>query len=206
MPLENILQALEAEADGQLAEIEQRAGDEIERIRARARAEAAQVHQKHLAGTQAPLQGERARILNQAKLEALRVVMGARETLIASALEAAARRLEAGRATPAYATWLRRLAQEAVDTLGPDSQLRLRVQDRDLELMRRIVHDVGLPATVEGGLESEDSPWGCLGGLVATTPDARISLVNTLDVRLGRVAGLYRSQIAGLVFSDRGEG
>jgi len=206
MPLENILQALEAEADGQLAEIEQRAGDEIERIRAQARAEAAQVRQKHLAGTQTPLQAERARILNQAKLEALRVVMGARETLIASALEAAARQLEAGRATPTYATWLRRLAQEAVDTLGPDSQLRLRVQDRDLELMRRIVHDMGLSATVEGGLESEDSPWGCLGGLVATTPDARISLVNTLDARLGRVAGLYRSQIAGLVFSDRGEG
>jgi vacuolar-type H+-ATPase subunit E/Vma4 len=206
MPLENILQALEAEADGQLAEIERHTGDEIERIRAEARAEAVQVRRKRLAETRAPLQAERARILNQAKLEAVRVVMGARETLIASAVEATARRLEVGRAAPAYATWLQRLAHEAAGALGPEGQLRLRVQDRDLELMRRIVHDMGLSATVEGGLESEDSPWGCLGGLVATTPDARISLVNTLDARLRRVAGLYRSQIAGLVFDDRGEG
>jgi vacuolar-type H+-ATPase subunit E/Vma4 len=72
--------------------------------------------------------------------------------------------------------------------------------------MRSIVHEMGLSVTVEGGLERKDSPWGCLGGLVAITPDARISLVNTLDARLGRVAGLYRSQIANLVFSDRGEG
>lgn len=207
MPLENILQALEAEADSQLAEIEQRAGDEIERIHTEAQAQATAVRQKHLARVQSPLQAEQARILNQAKLEALRVVMGARETLIASALEAAARRLETQRTTPSYATWLRRLAQEATDTLGPPgSQLCLRVQDRDVELMRRLVHDMGLSATVEGGLESEDTPWGCLGGLVATTPDARVSLVNTLDARLGRVAGLYRSQIADLVFADREEG
>jgi vacuolar-type H+-ATPase subunit E/Vma4 len=95
------------------------------------------------------------------------------------------------------------LVQEAVNSLGPDSRLCLRVQDRDVELMRTIVRDLGLSATVEGGLESEDTPWGCLGGLVATTSDARVSLVNTLGARLGRVASLYRSQIADLVFTTR---
>jgi vacuolar-type H+-ATPase subunit E/Vma4 len=206
MPLENILQALEAEAERQVAEIEQAARDEIERIRAQAQTKAAAVRQKHMAAIQSPLQAERARILNQAKLEALRVVMGTRETLIASALEAAARCLASLPTTQAYAGLLQRLAQEAVNVLGASSRLRLRVQSCDVELMSRIVQETGLPATVEGGLESEASLWGSLGGLIATTPDARISLVNTLDARLGRVASLYRGQIAEMVLGDGQEG
>jgi vacuolar-type H+-ATPase subunit E/Vma4 len=156
-----------------------------------------------MAAIQAPLQAERARILNQAKLGALQVVMGTRETLIASALDAAARCLAALSPTETYAKLLRQLTQEVVDTLGAHSRLGLRVQNCDVELMSRIVREMGLSATVEGGLESEASPWGNLGGLVATTPDGRISLVNTLDARLGRVASLYRSQIAEIILGDR---
>ena len=206
MPLQNILQALEAEAERQVAEIEQAARDEAKHIRAHARTKAADVRQEHMAAIQSPLQVERARILNQAKLEALRVVMGTRETLIASALEEAARCLASLPTTRAYARLLQRLAQEAVNVFGASSRLRLRVQSCDVELMSRIVQETGLPATVEGGLEGEASLWGSLGGLIAATPNARISLVNTLDARLGRVASLYRSQIAEIVLGDRQEG
>lgn len=206
MSLENILQALEAEAECQVAEIERSAQAEIERVRAQAQAEAETVRQKHMASIQASLQAEQARIRNQAKLEALRIVMGAREALIASAFEAAARRLAALPTTETYAGLLQRLTQEAVDTLGPGSGLHLHVQCRDVDLMSRIVQLMGLSATVEGGLENADSSWGCPGGLVATNSDGRISLVNTLDARLGRVASLYRSQIVGILFGGQGEG
>jgi V/A-type H+-transporting ATPase subunit E len=202
MPLDSILQALEAEAERQVAEIDQAAQVEVERIRAQAQTEAVTARQKHMLAIQAPLQAERARILNQAKLEALRVVMGTRETLIASALKAAARCLTALPTTEGYARLLQQLTQEAVDTLGIDSQLCLRVQSQDVELMSSIVQEMGLSASVEGGLENEASLWGCLRGLVATTYDRRIRLDNTLDARLQRVVSLYRSQIAEMVFGD----
>ena len=205
MPLDSILQALEAEAERQVAEVEQAAQAESDRICAKAQAEAVNIRQKHVVAIQVPLQSERARILNQAKLEALRVVMGTRETLMASALDAAAGCLAELPTTDAYAGWLKKLTREAVDSLGVDSQLSLCVRTRDLELMSGIVEEMQLSATVEGGLEGETSPWGCLGGLVATTCDGRISLVNTLHARLGRVASLYRSQIAEMVFGDGGE-
>ena len=41
---------------------------------------------------------------------------------------------------------------------------------------------------VEGGLENEDLTWGCPSGVVVTNSDGRISLTNTLDARLERVA------------------
>ncbi len=206
MPLENILQALEAETARQVTEIAQSAQAEVARIRAQAQVQATAVQQQHMLAMQAPLQAERARIVNQAKLEALCAVMGTRETLMASALEVAARRLGTLSASLAYPALLRRLTQEAVDRLGTPSQLRLRVRSCDVELMCGLVEEMGLAATVEGDLESEASPWGCLGGVVVATPDERISLANTLATRLQRAASLYRSDIAALVCGDGQEG
>ena len=222
MPLENILQALEAESARQVTEVEQTAQAEVARIRAQAQAGATAARQQHMLALQAQLQAERAGIINQARLEALRALMGTRETLMASALEAAARRLGTLSVSPAYPTLLRRLTQEAVDRLGTPSQLRLRVRSCDVELMCGLVEEMGLAATVEGNLESEaspatasaegrqfngaPSPWDFLGGVVVATPDERISLANTLAARLQRVASLYRSHIAALVCANGQEG
>jgi vacuolar-type H+-ATPase subunit E/Vma4 len=178
---------------------------EIERIRAQAQVEAVTVRQKHLAAIRVPLQAEQARILNQAKLESLQIVMGTRETLIASVLEAAARRLAALPTMETYADLQQRLLREAADTLGIDSGLHLHVHSCDVELMGHIVQKMGLSAAVEGDLENEASSWACPGGLVATNSDERVRLVNTLDARLGKVADLYRYQIAEMLFGGRRE-
>lgn len=206
MPLEKILQALESEAERQIAEIGQAADAEIARIRGQAQAEAAAAQQKHMPAIQAPLRAEQARILNRAKLEALKVVMGAREALIASALDAAACQLETLADSEAYARLLRQLTREAVETLAVDGQVCLRVRSRDMALMKAIAQEMGLSAEVEGGLERDTSSRGCLGGVMVTTPDGRITLVNTLDARLQRVASLYRSQIAEGLFAEPREG
>jgi vacuolar-type H+-ATPase subunit E/Vma4 len=99
MSLDKILQALEAEAAQELAEIERAAEVEIARIRAEAEEKAAVARQKHAPALAAPLQAERARILNQAKLEALRTVMGTREELMRAAVTAAAAHLAASSGT-----------------------------------------------------------------------------------------------------------
>jgi V/A-type H+-transporting ATPase subunit E len=203
MPLDNILQALEAEGERQVGEIKQAAQVEVERIRAQAKLEAATTRQKHLEAAQVPMQAERARILNRAKLKALRVVTAIREDLIARVIETAADRLAEVPASESYAVLLRKLTQEAADSLGTNRQLRLCVQSRDAELMNHIIREMGISAIVDPGLENETCPWGCLGGLVASTPDRRIRLVNTLDARLQRVASLHRSQIAEMIFGDR---
>ena len=82
MPLANILQALEAEAERRVAEIEQAAQAEITQIHAQAQANAVAVWQEQCAAITAPLRAEQARILNQAKLEALQIVQGTRENLM----------------------------------------------------------------------------------------------------------------------------
>ena len=204
MPLDTILHALEAEAGRLEAEIDQATQAEVERILTQAQAEAVVVRQKHLTAIESPLRTERARLLNRAKLEHLQLVLGTREDLITAALEAAARRLAALTSTQDYAGWLRQLTQEAVAALGLNS-LCLHVQSNDLALMNRLVQELGLSATVTGDLELDEELGSDLGGVVATSPDGRISLVNTAGVRLQRVASLYRTRIAELMFGDQQE-
>jgi vacuolar-type H+-ATPase subunit E/Vma4 len=206
MPLANILQALEAEAERRVAEIEQAAQAEITQIHAQAQADAVVAQQKQHAAITAPLRAEQARILNHAKLKALQIVQGTRENLMRAVLEATTRRLAELTSTAAYTEILRQLTQEAVDTLGANGQVCLRVQSDDVALIKRITQELGLSVTITGGLEHEDSLADSGGGLVASTPDGRISLLNTPAVRLRRVASLYRAQIAELLFDAPPEG
>jgi len=207
MSLEHILQALEAETDRQIAEIERAAQAEIERIKAEAEAEAEAVCRKHRAAGQAMLQVERTRRLNRAKLEASQQVLQTREKLIIAALAATRQHLVALTAAETYPPLLRQLTEESVATLGKTQPLCLRARKTDVELMNQIAQELGLSATVIGDLTDGDSsePAPCLGGLAVSTADNRISLTNTLEARLQRVAQLYRAQIAEIIFDGRQE-
>lgn len=206
MSLEHILQALEAETDQQIAEIERAGQDEIEQVRVEAEAEAEKIRQKHLSASQILLQVERTRRLNRAKQGASQQVLQAREKLITAVLAATRQHLVVLAAAETYPPLLRQLTEESVATLGKTQPLCLHVRKTDVELMNRIARELGLSATVIGDLTGDSSePNPCLGGLAVSTADNRISLTNTLEARLQRVAQLYRAQIAEILFDGRQE-
>lgn len=200
MSLDKILTALREEAERQIAAIERDTQAEIAAIQAQAEAEAEAEREAQRQAGLTPLPAERARILNRARQEALQVILGAREGLIAAALAETAHQLALLADSRDYPTLLRQLIQEAAEALGGDGPLRLRVRSRDVALAEQCAAELGLSADVEDGLEDEPSPWGCLGGVVATTADGRISLVNTLAARLERAASLHRARIAEMLF------
>jgi vacuolar-type H+-ATPase subunit E/Vma4 len=115
MSLERILQALESEAECRLAEIEARRQAKIATLQAQTQAKITTLHEKHRLARQADGQSETVRILNQAKLKALQIELGAREALLASALERAACQLEErGQVAEARTDLLRQLIREAL--------------------------------------------------------------------------------------------
>lgn len=219
MSLERILQALDAEAERQIAALKQTTQLEIERICTQAQVEAEATRQKHLDASGATLQIERTRLLNRARQEALQTVLNARESLLAAALESAARHLAALATSEHYPAYLRRLTQEAMEHVGQNGPCCLHVYPQDVEVMSRIVREMGCSVTVQGDLAPEMNPHpnprlravagvgasssgDSLGGVEATTPDGRIRLANTLAARLHRAASLYRAQIAEIVFDQ----
>ncbi len=206
MPLDAILRALDAEAERQVAAISQAAQADIARIEAETETRANVIRQQQRAAIQTPLKAEQARLLNQAKLQALQMVLGTREELISDVLENVAKQLADFSQSPDYADFLRRLAQETTTAIGPGQPLCLRVKQSDVELMRRTVRELGLPANVEADLEDESTTWNSgLGGLIALTGDERIGVVNTLEMRLQRAAEQHRAKIAAWLFEPPAE-
>lgn len=207
MPLETILKALDAEAERQEAEIRQAAQAKIAKIQADARQQAEAVHQKHLDAIRPPLKREQARVRNQAQQRALQMVLGTREVALSDVLEATAQRLAHFSESEIYREFMAQLAMQAAEVLGRDQPLSFRVKQADVPLMKQVVQSLGLMASVQADIEGEDTVWnGGLGGLIALTADERISVVNTLEMRLQQVASIYRSQIADWVFGPPSEG
>ncbi|MFQ6058307.1 MAG: V-type ATP synthase subunit E [Anaerolineae bacterium] len=193
MALEDILRAMEAEAQGEVERLEAEAEAAAREILAEAEAEAKAIKERHLAKVLPSLRAEQARLLHEAKLAALREVVNAREGLIARAFALAEERLSQICAQDDYPRFLRRLTEEVVAELGDN--LLVKVTSRDVPLMSQILADMGVRGTVQAGLNS-------LGGLEASTSDGRISLSNTLESRLKRARQLLRREIAALVWGE----
>lgn len=182
MPLADILRAMEQEVDTQVARIESQAAATVAQIRGEAEAEANAIRQRHCREIKQPLQHERARRLNRARLDALRATSRAREQLLNDAVTAAKERLARLRDDPAYPQILNALVQETLAQLDGDAIVR--ADPRDERWLRGPLGDVPL--------EFDLDTWG---GIEARTRDGRIRVVNTLEARLAQSGDLLRQEV-----------
>jgi V/A-type H+-transporting ATPase subunit E len=199
MALTHILEALEAEARGQIKEIEEGAEAEVRDIRKETQDRAAAVRRERKRAVEEDLQIEQARILNRAKLEAQQEIMRARETLMADVLEGVRLRLQGISTHAHYHRWMELLTLEAIDSLNSLKEkegLQVSVQDQAVDLMKGIIENVGVSAAVKGGVD-------CSGGVVVSSMDGNIRVDNTLDTRLLQATSLYRTQIARIVLGQQ---
>ncbi|MBI2091150.1 MAG: hypothetical protein HYT78_20820, partial [Deltaproteobacteria bacterium] len=97
------------------------------------------------------------------------------------------------RGEPRYAGYLEGLIGEAVAELG--SEIKLEIDPKDEQLMRRIVSALGIKVEMASSLRA-------LGGLRASTPDGSIRIVNTVEARLARAHGELRQKLAHLLSSE----
>jgi vacuolar-type H+-ATPase subunit E/Vma4 len=192
MSLKHILEALEAEARGQIKEIEGQGEGKVRDILNESQERITAMRSDRQRAVQEDLRIEEAQILNHAKLQAQQEVMKARETLIEGVLKAVHHRLQNISTSTFYLRLLELLTLEAVDALKTAAGLQVRVRDGDVNLMRGIIENLGLSATVAGGVD-------CTGGVLVSSTDGRIRVDNTLDIRLRQAASLYRSHIAEIV-------
>lgn len=188
MPLADILQAMEAEAAGEIRRIEDTAARAAAEIRMAADADARAIRSRHLDEVQLTLRRERARRLNAARLAALCCASQTREELFAEALRRARARLAGLRDCSCYPAILRALIEESWAQL--DGELVLRIDPRDQAQL------CDLPPGVR--VETKLNEWG---GAEAATPDRRIVVINTLAARLEHAHELLRRAIMPL-FDD----
>jgi len=190
MGLDEILRALEKEAQEEERRILAEAQATAQRILAAAQERGQRIREEQRERIPPELQAEAARLINQGRLRRLGMLAEARETLVNEALAQAEGEFSRLRSQAEYPALLRQWTQELAEELGTD--LVMEADAEDVPLLEGILRDMGLKATVEPSLN-------CNGGLAARTRDGRIRAINTIDSRLERARPFLRQEVAGIL-------
>lgn len=191
MALDDMLRTIEEEGEKRRQEILKRAGDEAKEIVKRAKEEAEAIKSEYIRRADSALQGEKARILGDAKLFVKKQVIQAKEKHIEEAFAEIAGEFEAMRTSEEYAKYFRRLLKETV--ANAEGKLIVSVDKRDEKVASEAISEMSLDCELRTDLT-------CLGGLRATTLDGRITLTNTFDSRLERAKQFLKPEVATALF------
>lgn len=198
MSLRAIVDAIRSSGQAQVHAVEAHTRAQVQEILAQAQVEAQQLRDEAYAAAATPATVERARILQQARLDALQILDDAREMLVDTVLCRTRERLTNTRADAAYRDTLVQLTREAIAALkgSPHATdgIRLEVDPRDQHLLESVIDDLALAAS------TCDGP-NCWGGLIAKSADGRVIVSNTLEDRLERATPYLRRCLA-VQFSD----
>lgn len=193
MSLQAILDAIQESSAAEVRAIEREAQAQAEELLQATRPRAERIRQTHMDRATRAARRERARIMHHARLESLCATGDARQELIDETLQHAAERLTAMRSDPDYPQLLRRLLQEALQTLQTSvdevAQCRLRADPRDRQLLDPLLDDLGLALRVDYDLD-------CWGGVIASSAGEHILVINTLDSRFDRANRFLRRSLA----------
>lgn len=196
MSLEAVLAAIRDAGEDQVREIDAAAQAEVRDTKAQDQAEKQRLRKEAEGAASASGAAERARILNQARLEAQRVINDAREELIDAALDEALKSLGRLRKDPLYKDMSRHLIEETLaqiaGSLQENEKPQLEADPRDKALFKRILSNLKLKLSVNYNLD-------CLGGLIARSEDGRVVVINTIDARLARATPYLRRKL-GVLF------
>ena len=196
MALADILAAIEAEADEEIARAADEAAVQVELIRREARDEAHAVEQDASIALDDEAARARAQIVNRARLVVDRRVSAAVEEIYQEIRAEVERRLAEVRGGPDYPDLFVRLFHECRAVL-PDGRI-VRVDPADESLCRRV-----LATAVSDGF-SVTATLRSVGGLELATTDGRRSVQNTLESRTWRADRALRSLAAAEVPSLAG--
>ena len=182
MPLKDLLNAIEAEANEESARLESESRAEAEAILAEARADAARAREEVLRAHAPATTNEANRRVALARLDASRLEREAREEAFSLLVDGARFRLAPVRDEPGYRDTLRALMREALTALPDATTARVNPLDETLasELARELGAD--LAVTPEPGIG---------GGVVLASAGGRV-VRNTFEERLTNAAPQLR--------------
>jgi vacuolar-type H+-ATPase subunit E/Vma4 len=193
LSLQAILERIQAIGEAQGKEIRQQGEQEAEVILAEARALGEQAYQDAYRQAHQRDNGADARILNQARFEALCLLGNARERLVQETLDQLSQQLQGIRQQAIYADILQRNLLELLHGQNSRHSLKdrliLEADPRDRELLEKILQALGFQIQVDYILNS-------CGGLNARYKNGTVRLVNTLESRMERAMPYLKQQLA----------
>ena len=190
---EEIIEEAKAEAQRRLAKAE----EEAKKIVEAARAEAGRLVEEAKAKAVEEVSLIERRRLSEARRKAALKILEEKNKLVAEAFKKAYSQLK-NLKFEAYSQSITRLLEASIPSLASE-EVQVWLNKRDLERQNRLLKNVKLPKGVK--LTVAEKPLETIGGFVLTSPDGKIKLDQTFEVRLQHVEKLLRKELSKILFA-----
>ena len=139
-------------------------------------------------------------IISEAKMNARRAELGAKEEVIEAAFEKATNQLKekAASGDEEYDDALTKMIKEAADEIG-SKDLIIQLNEADTKKFKDQLSDVST-FQIEDITFELGEPIDTIGGAVLKTSNGDIEVNNTIEARLDRFKSLLRSEVAEILF------
>jgi len=141
-------------------------------------------------------------IISEAKMNARRAELSAKEEVIEAAFTKASEELKAKASSgdEEYKDSLSKMIKEAADEIGGDN-LILQLNEADTKIFKDDLSSQGTDSfEIEGIKFTLGEPIDAIGGAVLKTANGDIEVNNTIEARLERFKSILRSEVAGILF------
>jgi len=197
---EDILAAAKEKA----RQIVEQAEQERQRILEDANSTISREENEIIRNAQTEAEGIKRREISEVRHQAKLLEQSEKDTLLSSVLDVVKARLrESARDQNAYFEYLTRLAVDAIRQLGMDN-VNIHLNSEDLKRIdaARFTHEISR-LTSPITLEIAKEPIEASGGLIVSSKDGKIRIVNTLDQRFEALEPRMLIQAGRILFSEK---
>ena len=197
---DKIVSSIMSEAQGKADVIIQDANAEVSAIQAKAEKTAEAEKAKILENGKKQSEMRYQQIISEAKMNARRAKLGAKEDVIEAAFNQATGELKsiAASGSDEYEDSLSKMIKEAADEIGRDD-LIIHLNEADTNKFKQSISS-GDSFELEGIKFTLGEPIKAIGGAVLKTSDGGIEVNNTIEARLERFKSILRSEVAEILF------
>ena len=199
---DKIVSSIMSEAQEKADTIMQEANAEIATINANAEKTAESEKNKILDNGKKQSDMRYQQIISEAKMNARRAELGAKEEVIEAAFNQAIGELKvkASSGDAEYEDSLSKMIKEAADEIGGDD-LILQLNEADTQKFKDDLSSQGTDSfEIEGIKFTLGEPIDAIGGAVLKTANGDIEVNNTIEARLDRFKSILRSEVAEILF------
>jgi vacuolar-type H+-ATPase subunit E/Vma4 len=192
MAYDDLISAIEANAEERIREIRQSADIEAKELLERSQERSRQIIRVQRENAAKRAEIEQNRILSGIRAEMKLQVIKAKAEVAERAFSLAELELMKVRERSGYEAMFRELLKETLLDFSGDA-VKVHINERDEELCRRVLKDLGFNCEVIPDLH-------CAGGLSASTRDETFLISNTIESRLERARELLRPEVFTILY------
>jgi len=194
LALEDILRALDDNAEDRIEVIKQDAQQRVNEIISEVEKDASRSRRLRIKKMEDAIKSECTGIVYSASLKAKNELIKAQEETVNEAFRLAEQRLAGLRSNEEYPRVFELLLDECLEVLEGEVVLRVRADDRDL--LDKLMANRGAPYSIS------ETPLEASGGLFAGSPDGEVIVYNSFESRLTKAKETLRLEISNALFAS----